>query len=305
MDFLELVNLRLDYLQAYSSEIYYKENRYKAKNWVKYLGDLYCKDITQQMIEKFILKRRKVSPITANKEIRYLKATFNYAIRKGFMTHNPAEGIKYFPVDKKLKYIPSIDDVNRVIEAADADTQDYLWTIRETLARVNEINQLEWSDVDFKQKFVVLYTRKKRGGHRTPRKIPMTDHLFHILKRRYKNRDQSKPWVFWHSYWSGKSKQIECGPYKDRKGIMRSLCKKAGVKYFRYHALRHNGASLLESANVSIGSIQRILGHENRSTTEIYINSIGESERKAMEIFEQASKKSHTNSHTATSMANR
>ncbi|MGD2098458.1 MAG: tyrosine-type recombinase/integrase [Desulfobacterales bacterium] len=43
---------------------------------------------------------------------------------------------------------------------------------------------------------------------------------------------------------------------------MKTLCKKAGVKYFRYHALRHFGASLLEQANVPIGSIQRILGHE-------------------------------------------
>ena len=44
----------------------------------------------------------------------------------------------------------------------------------------------------------------------------------------------------------------------------------------------------LERANVSIGSIQRILGHENRSTTEIYLHSIGEAEREAMEVFEQA-----------------
>ncbi|MDZ7598553.1 MAG: tyrosine-type recombinase/integrase [Desulfobacterales bacterium] len=42
---------------------------------------------------------------------------------------------------------------------------------------------------------------------------------------------------------------------------MRTLCKKAGVKYFRYHALRHYGASMLDSARVPIGSIQRILGH--------------------------------------------
>jgi len=55
---------------------------------------------------------------------------------------------------------------------------------------------------------------------------------------------------------------------------------------------------ILDRANVNIGSIQRILGHGNRSTTEIYLHSIGESEREAMRIFEWVSENSHINSHT-------
>jgi integrase len=80
---------------------------------------------------------------------------------------------------------------------------------------------------------------------------------------------------------------------------MRTLCKKAGVRYFRFHALRHLGASLLDHARVPISSIQRILGHENRSTTEIYLHSIGESEREAMRVFDrEIDENSHTDSHT-------
>ena len=78
------------------------------------------------------------------------------------------------------------------------------------------------------------------------------------------------------------------GPYQDRKKIMGTLCRKVGVRYFRFHALRHYGASVMERANVPIGSIQRILGHENRSTTEIYLHSIGNAEREAMDMFERA-----------------
>jgi len=75
---------------------------------------------------------------------------------------------------------------------------------------------------------------------------------------------------------------------------MRSLCKQAGVTYFRFHALRHLGATLMENNNVPIGSIQRILGHENRSTTEIYLYSLGDSEKAAINIYESAREKSHT-----------
>ena len=43
----------------------------------------------------------------------------------------------------------------------------------------------------------------------------------------------------------------------------------------------------MENSNVSIVTIQRILGHENRSTTEVYLHSIGDSEKKAMAILDQ------------------
>jgi integrase len=54
----------------------------------------------------------------------------------------------------------------------------------------------------------------------------------------------------------------------------------------------------MDNGNVPIGTIQRILGHENRSTTEIYLHSIGHAEREAMSVYELARKKSHIESHT-------
>jgi integrase len=76
---------------------------------------------------------------------------------------------------------------------------------------------------------------------------------------------------------------------------MKTLCKKAGVTYFRFHVLSYFGTSMLDRANISIGSIQRILGHENQWTTEIYLHSIDEIDRAAIEYLgAQIVKKSHT-----------
>lgn len=66
------------------------------------------------------------------------------------------------------------------------------------------------------------------------------------------------------------------GPYKDRKKLMKSLCNKAGVRYFRFHTIRHSGASLMDQCNVPMGAIQKVLGHESRRTTEIYLHSAGD-----------------------------
>jgi integrase len=54
----------------------------------------------------------------------------------------------------------------------------------------------------------------------------------------------------------------------------------------------------MDNNNVPIGSIQRILGHENRTTTEIYLHSIGDEEREAIATYEKVRKNSHTESHT-------
>jgi len=114
------------------------------------------------MTQFFILKRAKVSAYAANYDLRCLRSLFNFGIKREWIKNDPTRGISFMPLEKKMKYIPPKEDVLKVIMAADSETQDYLWTIKETMARVSEINRLTWNDVDLNGRYVVLYTRKKR-----------------------------------------------------------------------------------------------------------------------------------------------
>lgn len=155
------------------------------------------------MIEKKLLTRkRKASAYTANKSLRNIRVLFNFGLhpKRKWIQKNPTEGIEFFPVEKRIKYVPPKEDVFRVILAADKDVQDYLWSIFHTMGRMSEINRLTWEDINFQERYIILYTRKKRGGYFTPRKIPMTDKLFDVLHSRFKNRDKRRQWVFWHKY---------------------------------------------------------------------------------------------------------
>ncbi len=158
------------------------------------------------------------------------------------------------------------------------DAPDYLETLRDTLGRMSEINQLKWDDVNLEQKFLTLYTKKITGGL-TPRKIPLTNRLYEILSRMSQTR--KGPWVFPNPRTNK--------PYSDRKSIMRRLCKKAEIPYFRFHPLRHSGASVMDNSNVPMGEIQKVLGHKNRSTTEIYLHPSGQGSREAIDALEAAS----------------
>ena len=297
MAFLDLVNRRLDHVKAYNSERHYKDHVYMAKRWCKLWHRLMCHEITEDMIQGFVRQRVKVSPYTANKEIRFLRATFNFGKKKQWICDNPVGRVDFFPVNKRLKYIPDIEAMNKVIAYARSDkwlaarypdAPDYIEALRDTAGRMSEINRLEWRDVDFSKRSLVLYTRKIDGGL-TPREVFMTDRLFCILSRRYAEREKSKPWVFWNPR-TGE-------PYVDRKRVMKRLCEKAGVAYFRFHPIRHSTASTMDSQNISRTVIQNILGHRNGSTTEIYLHSSKEAERRAVQTLEKATN-SHTDSHT-------
>jgi len=91
-------------------------------------------EITLEMVQAYLIKRSKVSAFTANKELRYLRALFNFGIKQGLVNTNPTHGLEFMPVEKKIKYIPSKEDVAKVLLAADPDTQDYLVAIRKPWA---------------------------------------------------------------------------------------------------------------------------------------------------------------------------
>jgi integrase len=298
MAFLDLVNRRMDHVKAYNSRRHYTDHIYLARKWAKEWQNLTCSEISRETVQSYLLQRANFSAHAANRNLVYLKALFNFGIAQGWIIENPTKGIPRLPVEKSLKYIPPLRDVLKVVQMADPDTQDYLVVIKETMGRVGEINRLAWSDVNFESKYVTLYTRKKKGGDLTPRKVPMTTKLYEVLSSRFERRDREKPWVFWQRYWDRKTKQRVEGPYQDRKRIMATLCRRARVPYFRFHALRHLGASILDRENANLGAIQRILGHENRTTTEIYLHSIDGAERDAMRLYERATTNLHTVSHT-------
>ena len=140
MGFLELINRRLDHVKAYSSEQQYKDYWYLARRWNQEWKDLKCGEISGDMLQAYVIKRSKISAYAANQDLRYLRALFNFGIKRGWITANPTQGIPFLPVEKRMKYIPSKEDVLKVIALADPETQDYLWAIKETMGRMGEIN---------------------------------------------------------------------------------------------------------------------------------------------------------------------
>jgi site-specific recombinase XerD len=135
MAFLDLLNLRLDHVQSYNSPSHYRDVLYHCKRWAREWKDLSCSKVTARLIESHLKNRWRTSALVANKDLQYLRALFNYGVKKKLIPNNPTDGIDFFPIEKRKKYIPPKEDLEKVISAANPEAQQYLLTIILTAAR--------------------------------------------------------------------------------------------------------------------------------------------------------------------------
>ena len=72
-----------------------------------------------------------------------------------------------------------------------------------------------------------------------------------------------------------------------RSKIMPTVCRRAKIKPFGYHSLRHLAASTLaHDPTVAKKTISGLLGHLSLATTEIYLHAIEESQRDAVKALD-------------------
>jgi len=261
---------RLRNLKERGTKQYFNENKSLIEKLIIAWGNK--KTVTREDVENFLSPYAKKSHFVANKNLRFIKALFNYGIERDMISENPSAKMKYFPIEKKKKYIPSSLDVEKVLKVTTTSQRLYLLAIICTLARVREINKLKWEDVH--ENYLVLRTRKARNSDLTERVIPFNDTLSYVIKTTPKIGE----YVFCHP--------VNKKPYDYRSKLLKRACEKAKVKEFGYHALRHYGASKLADSGVSITDIQLILGHQRPTTTDIYLQSIRPSLKGALKNLE-------------------
>ena len=245
-------------------------------------GDPIAEMIPRTTVTDFLMGRRDRDGNTAaNRDLKELKALFNWAIRNELLLRNPCLNLQDYPEEPKTKYVPPAEDINKVILAADPEDTDLIQTVYHTAGRISEILKLTWEDVNFDQRWIRLWTRKRRGGELQEDKLILTETLHDILKHRWDHRDKTTSYVFHNPDGSRFT-------YHQKKDTMRDLCKKAKVKRFGFHAIRHHVASILsDSGKASLGQIQKMLRHKRTTTTDLYIKSLDAQLRQVAEVLDE------------------
>jgi integrase len=71
---------------------------------------------------------------------------------------------------------------------------------------------------------------------------------------------------------------------------IKQFAKKAGLKVFHAHSMRHKFATDLLERGANIKVVQELLGHENLNTTEIYLGLMPSSKSDAIKLLEHGKK---------------
>jgi integrase len=248
--------------------------------------------LTVTICRKYLLNQAKArSGYAANKDRKNLGTAWKWGgenLEGWPKVANPFLSVKKFPEERQPRYVPSEDDFWKVYDQAVGQDQVMLLAYLHLAARRSEVFHLRWSDVDFAGNRVCLWTKKREGGHKEYDWLPMTSELRQVLlqwsKTRLKMTNGDKEHVFVCLEETPFCMPYFGKPFIHRQHLMERLCKKAKVKPFGFHGIRHLTASMLYKKGYPLAVIQAILRHTNPNTTARYIHSLGlEETREALE----------------------
>lgn len=126
-----------------------------------------------------------------------------------------------------------------------------------TAARKMELLGLKWPDVDFTRGVITLHETKNNER----RVLPLTGHALELMKEYAKVRQINCDLVF--------PGHLNKKPIDVRTPFNNAL-KKAGIKDFRFHDLRHSAASYLAMSGATLAEIAAVLGHKTLSMVKRY-----------------------------------
>lgn len=155
------------------------------------------------------------------------------------------------------------------------NNQDLLVCLLHLGARINEAQNLRWSDVDFPNNTILV--RRLKNGDDTL--LVMTKALRAVLERRFAAKINN--WVF----------PDKCGRSNSHVGWLTKAAERAGVDLeagkITSHTFRHSAATRLLRAGMDIRKVQRFLGHKSINSTIVYLHALpGEVATQAAAVFD-------------------
>lgn len=266
------------------------ENLENYRNYLKYeraysdntVGD-YMNDINkyEEFLKKDILKSdtedlekylkyiKNLESTTVAHKITSIKSYFNYNIKRGIVSVNPADKVSRPKLTKHLPEYLTEEEVGKLLDVDVKSPYDYRnKTILELLyssgIRISELVNIKTPNYDSEECLIRIM-----GKGSKERIVPLGDYAVNIMNDYMNNyrpliNKKHTDYVFINNRGDKISRQFIF------KVIKKEALKKGIKKDISPHTLRHTFATHLLKNGADLRIIQELLGHENISTTQIY-----------------------------------
>ena len=264
-------------LENYRNYLKY-ERAYSDNTVGAYMNDLnkyeefLKKDILEsdtEDLERYLKYIKNLESTTVAHKITSIKSYFNYNIKRGIVSVNPADKVSRPKLTKHLPEYLTEEEVGKLLDVEVKSPYDYRnKTILELLyssgIRISELVNIKTPNYDSEECLIRIM-----GKGSKERIVPLGDYAVNIMNDYMNNyrpliNKKHTDYVFINNRGDKISRQFIF------KVIKKEALKKGIKKDISPHTLRHTFATHLLKNGADLRIIQELLGHENISTTQIY-----------------------------------
>lgn len=249
----------IDIQLVYESEATRKN--YKSQVWCflnKFGNEIEPKSIDNEKIKLWLLEA-----ITINSRKHRLCALNSfYKITVGMPSK--IKKIPYPKSDKKLPIVLSKEEVQKMFTVCENLKHKVILALLYSCGlRVSELINLKWSHIDRSRMIINIIA----GKGNKDRQVMLESSLIPLLER-YFHEYKTKTYIL--DGQGGKDKYSSASVNQ----VMKQLAEKAGINKRVYtHLMRHNCFTHMVENGTDINLIQRLAGHNNVKTTNMYLHT--------------------------------
>lgn len=278
------LNLFLDNLLAGKGASLNTCDAYRTdiEQFISYCNIKNINQLTSSNINKFInfMANQYLAPKTQARKLSAIREFCKFLLSENIIEHNPSTFIDSPKQEKLLpKFLNSSEMEKLIKQAKSDDTSKYHYLAAMLILmyhcglRVSEVISLQVKNINYDKKQIKVF-----GKGSKERIIPISDTAIHEIleytnhRRNFLDIDNS-PWLFPSK--TSKSGHITRDSFFKH---LKTIASHTGIYPSRIspHILRHSFATQLLRNNADLRSVQKMLGHENITTTEIYTHIISD-----------------------------
>jgi len=276
VSFVNFSNQFLDNLKSIHTLKTQKAYKSSMDSFQKHFGNISLKEINYEKMNEYFKKRIESNSIyQARKDYICINSLFNKALATGLILGNPCREIKPFRIPQKQPLFFTELEIDLLLsKVPNEDLKDLIVFAIQTGLRQMELITLEWSQINFKERYLILDNRQHLTKSKKVRTVPLTLKALQVITKRQLTNSSGLIFIY-----NNKPITQSFITHKFKEYVLAAKLNPS----LNFHSLRHTFASWLVQKGATIYEVQKLLGHSSVSVTEIYSHLRSEDLRSAVD----------------------